>query len=148
MRISPGMKVSIEYTLKGEDHVVLQTNADSVPLTYIHGFRQIIPGLEMALEGMEIGESKQVTVTPDEGYGPVKQEALIEVKKGQVSQDALKAVRVGAYVRGRDASGDVVHARVTEIKDETVVLDLNHPLAGKTLCYEVKVLGIQTGPTD
>lgn len=142
------MKVSIEYTLRRENDVVLDTNVGSAPLTYVHGFQQIVPGLEKALEGMTIGERKEITISPEEGYGPIKEEALIEVKKEQVPQEALNALRVDAYVRGRDASGDVFHARVVEIKDQAVVLDFNHPLAGKTLYYDVKVLDIQKGPTD
>jgi FKBP-type peptidyl-prolyl cis-trans isomerase SlyD len=146
MKVSPGMKVSIEYILKLEDNAVIDSNVGASPLIYFHGFQQIIPGLEKALEGMTIGESKQVTVSPEEGYGIISQQAFTEVKKEQVSQDAQTALRVDAHVRGRDASGSVFHARVAEIKDQTVVLDFNHPLAGRTLYYEVKVLDIQQAP--
>ena len=148
MKVSPGMKVSIEYILKLEDDAVVDSNVGSSPLTYVHGFQQIIPGLEKALEGMAIGESKQVTVSPEEGYGMISQQAFIEVKKEQVPQDAQNALRVDAHVRGRDASGSVFHARVAEIKDQTVVLDFNHPLAGRTLYYEVKILDIQQAPIE
>lgn len=142
------MKVSIEYTLRRENDVVLDTNVGSAPLTYVHGFQQIVPGLEKALEGMTIGERKEVTISPEEGYGPIKKEAFVEVQKKQVPQEELNALRVDAYVRGRDASGGVFHARVVEIKDQAIVLDFNHPLAGKTLYYDVKVLDIQKAPTD
>ncbi|MFQ5804266.1 MAG: peptidylprolyl isomerase [Candidatus Methylomirabilales bacterium] len=143
MTVSSGKAVSIEYTLRLEDKAVMDTNVGAEPLTYIHGSQQIVAGLEKALEGMKIGEGKQVTVTPEEGYGVVHQEAFREVNKEQIPQDALK---VGAQLQGRDASGRIVHARVAEIKDQTVVLDFNHPLAGKTLYFEVKVLDIQTAP--
>ncbi len=148
MIVSPGTKVSVEYTLRREDNAVIDANVGSEPLTYVHGFQQIIPGLEKALEGMKIGERKQITVIPEEGYGVISQEAFIEVKKEQVPQDALNALRVDAYVRGRDEGGNVFHARVAEIKDQTVLLDFNHPLAGETLFFEVKVLDIQEAPTD
>ncbi|MFQ5990706.1 MAG: peptidylprolyl isomerase [Candidatus Methylomirabilales bacterium] len=141
MAVSSGTKVSIEYTLKLEgEEAVVDTNVGSEPLTYVHGSQQIIPGLERALEGMKIGESKQVKVKPEDGYGVVDQEAFVEVKKDQVPQDALK---VDTQLQGRDSSGRLFHARVVEIKGETVVLDLNHPLAGKTLSFDVKVLDIQ-----
>ncbi|MFQ5792771.1 MAG: peptidylprolyl isomerase [Acidobacteriota bacterium] len=143
MTVSSGTRVSIEYTLRLENKAVIDTNVGSEPLTYVHGSQQIIPGLEKALEGMKIGESNQVTVKPEEGYGLVDQEAFVEVKKDQIPQDALK---VDAQLQGRDASGRIVHARVVEIKDKTVVLDLNHPLAGKTLYFKVKILDIQKAP--
>jgi FKBP-type peptidyl-prolyl cis-trans isomerase SlyD len=140
MTISTGKKVSIEYTLKLEDNAVVDTNVGTNPLTYVHGSQQIIPGLEKEMEGMKIGDSKQVTVNPEEGYGPVNKAAFVEVNKEQLPQDALQ---VGVMLKGQDANGQAVHARVAEIKEKTVVLDHNHPLAGKTLNFEVKVLDIK-----
>ncbi len=116
---------------------------NSEPLTFTHGARQIIPGLDNALEGMKIGDSKQVTVNAEEGYGAVDQNAFKEVKKEQIPQDALK---VGVQLQARDANGRTVNWRVAEIKDQTVVLDANHPLAGKTLYFDVKVLAIEEAP--
>ncbi len=143
MTVSAGTTVSIEYTLRLEDKAVFDSNVGSEPLTYVHGSQQIIPGLEKALDGMNIGESKHITVTPDEGYGVVKSEAFIEVTKEEFPQDAM---RVNAGIQGRDAGGRVFHARVVEIKAETVLLDFNHPLAGRTLFFEVKVLDVQGAP--
>jgi FKBP-type peptidyl-prolyl cis-trans isomerase SlyD len=140
MTVSSGKEVSIEYTLRLEDKAVIDTNVNSKPLTYIHGAHQIIPGLEKALEGMKVGDSKKVTVKPEEGYGVIKDEAFLEVKKEQIPQDALK---VGAQVQGLDAQGRTIHARVAEVKDKTVILDFNHPLAGKTLYFDVKVVDIK-----
>ncbi|MFQ5532679.1 MAG: peptidylprolyl isomerase [Candidatus Methylomirabilales bacterium] len=147
MTVSSGTKVSIEYTLRLKEdkdtEAVIDTNVGSEPLTYVQGSHQIIPGLEKALEGMKIGESTEVTVKPEEGYGLVDQEAFVEVKKEQIPQDALK---VDTQLEGRDESGQTVYARVVEIKDQTVVLDLNHPLAGKTLYFDIKILEIQKAP--
>ncbi|MEE9542693.1 MAG: FKBP-type peptidyl-prolyl cis-trans isomerase, partial [Thermodesulfobacteriota bacterium] len=109
-------------------------------LVLTHGSGQVISGLEKALEGMKIGEIKQVTVSPDEGYGPVNPEALQEVKKEDVPPEALKA---GAGLQAKDNDGQVFDITVVEVKDETVVLDFNHPLAGKTLCFDVKILDIK-----
>jgi len=142
--VSPGMKVSIEYTLRLEDNTVVDTNVGSGPLTYVHGSQEIVPGLEKALEGMKIGDSKRVTIKPEEGYGVVNPEAFVEVKKEQIPEDAL---RVDAELQGRDASGRAFQVRVAEIKGQTVVLDFNHPLAGRTLRFEVKVLDIQKAPS-
>lgn len=138
--VSAGMRVSVEYTLKLDDKAVFETNVGSEPFTYVHGSHQIVPGLERALEGMKVGESKQVTVAPEEGYGKVNQEAFLEIEKAQIPAEAHK---VGTVLQGQAPSGQVVRARVSEIKDDKVVLDFNHPLAGKTLFFEVKVLDIQ-----
>jgi FKBP-type peptidyl-prolyl cis-trans isomerase SlyD len=79
-------------------------------------------------------------VQPEEGYGTVRQEAFLEIEKEKIPEDARQ---VGAQIQGRAGNGQVVRARVTEIKDQTVTLDFNHPLAGKTLYFEVKILSIQ-----
>ncbi len=140
MTVSSGTRVSIEYTLRLEDKAVIDTNVGSEPLTYVQGSDQIVPGLQKGLEGMRIGESKQVTIKPEEGYGAVNPKDFVEVKNEQVPQDALT---VGAQLEGRDDSGRPFYARVVEVKKQTVVLDFNHPLAGKTLFFEVKILDIQ-----
>ncbi len=140
MTITAGKKVSIEYTLTLENKEVVDTNVDSEPLTYVHGSDQIIPGLEKAIEGMKVGSSKHVTIKPEDGYGPVIQEAIVDIKKDQLPPDAWK---VGAKVQGKSSGGEILDAEVTEIKDDKAIIDFNHPLAGKTLFFEVKVLDIQ-----
>lgn len=142
--VSQGNEVSLEYTLKLEDNAVFDTNVGAEPLTYTHGSHQIIPGLEKALEGMKIGESKHVSVKPEEGYGAVNPEAFLEIKKDQIPEDARK---VGSQLQGQNPQGQAVRARVAEIKEQTVLLDFNHPLAGKNLLFDVKVLKIQAPPT-
>jgi FKBP-type peptidyl-prolyl cis-trans isomerase 2 len=141
--VTSGAQVAIEYTLKLEDQVVLETNVGSTPFTYVQGTHRIVPGLEKALEGMKIGESKQVKVAPEEGYGAVDKAAFLEVAKDKIPPDAQT---VGAQLQGQNASGQSVRARVAEVKDSTVVVDFNHPLAGKTLYFDVKVLNIQQAP--
>ncbi|HDY68459.1 hypothetical protein LCGC14_1841630 [marine sediment metagenome] len=140
MTVSSGKKVSIEYTLTLEDKSVVDTNVGSEPLSFVQGSHNIISGLENALEGLKIGDSKQVTIKPEDGYGLVDQKAITEVSKEQISQDALK---VGAHLQGQNDDGQVITAQVVEIKEQTVVLDFNHPLAGKTLHFDVKIVDIQ-----
>lgn len=140
MTVLEGKKVSIEYTLKLEDKTVLDTNAGSDPLTYVHGSHQIIPGLEKELYGMKVGDSKQVTVKPEEGYGEVNEKAIIEVSKDLIPEEALK---VGTPLQGTNDDGQTITATVKEINEKTVVLDHNHPLAGKTLFFDVKIMGIE-----
>lgn len=142
MTVTQGKEVAIEYTLKLEDQTVVDSNVGDTPLTYLHGSHQIVSGLEKALEGMKVGESKKVKVNPEEGYGPIDQAAFMEADKKLIPEDALK---VDTLLQGQDRNGHVFTARVAEIRDQTVVLDLNHPLAGKTLYFDVRVLNIGEG---
>ena len=82
MTVSGGKEISIEYTLKLEDQSVVDSNVGGVPLVYVQGSHQIIPGLEKAMEGMKTGENKQITVKPEEGYGKVEVEALVSLFTG------------------------------------------------------------------
>jgi FKBP-type peptidyl-prolyl cis-trans isomerase SlyD len=137
--VQPGMEIAIEYTLTLENNVPVESNVGSEPLIYHHGAHEILPGLEKALDGMRVGQSKHVKVTPDEGYGYVDSEAFVEVEKALLPQEGLK---VGAVLEGDTKDGDRIRARVSEIKEETVVLDFNHPLAGKDLYLDVTVLSV------
>ena len=136
--VSKGKVISLEYTLKLDDDQVVDTNVGKEPLTYTHGANQIIPGVETAVEGMTVGQAKQVVVAPTDGYGDRDPKALQEVPKEKVPQD----IQVGTRLRGKDASGQDVRPVVSEIKDNTVLLDFNHPLAGKTLFFDLKVVNI------
>ena len=140
MTVSDGKTISLEYTLTLEDKKVLDSNVGGTPLDFTQGSHQIIPGLETALKGMKVGESKQVIVTPEEGYGPVNPQAIQEVPIEKIPKEGQK---VGAQIRGKDAQGRMVQARVSEVKDQVVLLDYNHPLAGKKLFFDVKILDIQ-----
>lgn len=138
--VSDGKAISMEYTLTLEDKKVLDTNVGAEPMNFTQGSHQIIPGLESALEGMKVGESKQVTVNPEEGYGPINPQAVQEVSIENIPPDARK---VGVRLQGQDAQGRMVHPLVTEVKEQVVMLDFNHPLAGKKLFFDVKILDIQ-----
>ena len=143
MDVSTGKQVSIEYTLTLEDETVVDSNVGVKPLTFIQGSHNIIPGLESALDGMKVGESKQVTVTPENAYGPVNEDAVSEIEKTYIPEDSLK---VGAVLQGQSPDGRVIIARVVEIMEETVILDYNHPLAGKTLNFDVEIMDVQNAP--
>lgn len=145
MTVSAGEEITIEYTLKLDDKTTIDSNVGAEPLKFIQGDHRILPGLETALEGLKVGDKKNVQVKPEDGYGPVDPNAFQEVEKSRVPPEALV---VGTPLEGRDPSGQPIHARVREIKESTVVLDMNHPLAGKTLFFEVKILNIQKAPAQ
>ncbi len=139
MQVSTGTQVTLEYTLMLDDRSVVETNVGREPLTYTHGTQQLIPGLQQALEGMAVGETKQVTVTPDDGYGAIDPSAFREVDQELVPSNARK---VGAQLQGKTQEGKPVFPRVAEVKGDRIVLDFNHPLAGKTLHFDVRVLDV------
>lgn len=140
MTVDTGKLVSIEYTLSLEDDTKVDSNVGGEPLSFVHGERQILPALEEALIGMESGDERQVVLTPEQGYGPEDPKLLQEVERERVPQEAQ---REGTPLTARDSSGQTYQLRVQEVKDKTVVLDLNHPLAGKKLIFDVKVLDVQ-----
>jgi FKBP-type peptidyl-prolyl cis-trans isomerase SlyD len=139
--IKDGSRVQLEYTLSDTAGKVLDSNKGAEPFEYTHGERQIVPGLESALAGKRAGDVTKVTVKPEDGYGKVDPKAQIEVGRERVPAD----VKVGSELTGRTSSGETRAVRVKEIKEKSVVLDLNHPLAGKTLVFDVRVLSVD-GP--
>jgi FKBP-type peptidyl-prolyl cis-trans isomerase SlyD len=138
--IEDGSVVSFEYTLSGEDGKTIESNKGKPPLKYTQGSHQIVPGLEKGLAGMKAGEEKRVKVKPEDGYGPVDPKGFQEFPKDKIPSEGLK---VGSVLMARGPQGQQVPVRVHEIKENTVVLDLNHPMAGKTLVFDIKVLDVQ-----
>ena len=138
--IEKGSTVKLEYTLKDDTGTVIDTNKGQEPLSFTQGEQQLMPGLEKQLTGMHAGEEKKVVLKPEDAYGPTDPGAQAEVPKNVLPPEALT---VGTRLMARNSAGEARPVTVKEIKDETVVLDLNHPLAGKTLVFEVKVLGVE-----
>jgi len=136
--IKDGSNVKLHYTLTVEDQL-LEDSKKSEALNYVHGQGQIIPGLEEELAGLQAGDTKSAVVPPEKGYGMHDPRGLQEVSRESFKDaDALK---VGDVVSGQSGE-QTVHAAVAEVKPEAVVLDLNHPLAGKTLHFSVEIIEV------
>ena len=140
--ITNGSVVSFEYTLSDDNGKVLESNKGEEPVTYTQGEHQIIPGLEKGLSGMAVNDEKKICVQPEDAYGPVNPEGFKEVSRNEIPAQGLE---VGNMLHARGPRGEDFSVRVHEIKPETVILDLNHPLAGKTLNFDIKILSIQAG---
>jgi len=139
MQIGKEKAVTVEYTLKDADGQVLDTSEGRAPLTYLHGVGALVPGLEKALEGKGEGDAIDVTLTPDEGYGS-RDESLIRnvpVRKLREPEPAV-GQRVPANI---DGSPRLV--LVMALRGDYATVDANHPLAGKTLHFAVKVVGVR-----
>lgn len=139
LAIEDGSSVDIEYTLTDEAGQVIDSNKGEKPLTYTQGKKQLITALETELRGMHAGEQRKVKLTPEFAYGYADPKAIMEVAKETIPEGALE---VGAQLIGRTPKGDMRPVTVKEIKEKTVVLDLNHPLAGKTVFFDIRILGV------
>ncbi|MDH4227129.1 MAG: peptidylprolyl isomerase [Deltaproteobacteria bacterium] len=140
MAIQNGSMVSLEYTLTLNDGTIIDSNVGGKPLNLLQGSGMIIPGLDRQILGMKAGDMKMITVSPEEGYGPVDPEEFQEVPRENVPKEAQA---VNCMLQGETEDGRRVSLRVHEIRENTVIVDANHPLAGKTLNFEVKILSVK-----
>jgi FKBP-type peptidyl-prolyl cis-trans isomerase SlyD len=139
-RVEDKLVVTLEYTLFVEDEIMEQT-ARGEGIQFIQGQEQIIPGLEKALYGLEIGEEKRVVIPPQEAYGEYDPESLQVAQKDEFSEEI--PLDVGTFLDLEDNEGEVLSAQIIDADAETITLDFNHPLAGETLIFEVKVTALR-----
>jgi FKBP-type peptidyl-prolyl cis-trans isomerase 2 len=137
--IKNGDTVSVNYTGKLEDGSIFDTSLQEgrEPLKATLGQGQLISGFENGLIGMSVGENKTVEIEPSNAYGEYDPSMVQEVDKSQVPME----VKVGDMLQGMSPMGPV-NVKVTEIKEETIILDMNHPLAGKKLIFDLEVISI------
>ena len=138
-RISKDAVVGIDYRLTVADGTEVDATADRGPMEYLHGHQNIIPGLEKELEGHEVGDTLDVAVSPEEGYGQHDPERVVQVAGEQLGFEP----EVGAVVSAKLPDGREQHLLIAEIEGDTVTLDGNHPLAGQTLRFEVSIASIR-----
>ena len=141
MEIEKGSLVRMEYTLTLTDGTIVDQSAKGSPFEYIQGQGQIISGLERQLSGLVKGDEKDVEVTPEEAYGVIDPNAIQEVQKNSLAPGVEP--KVGMQLRGQNPEGKPISAVIKEVKKETLVVDFNHPLAGKTLRFHIKILDVQ-----
>ncbi len=141
MKVAKDCVVGIEYSLHLGDGKIIDAS-DGDPILFIQGAGQIVPGLEKALEGAEVGTEKQVKVSPDEGYGDVDTQAIRLVPREAFPKDA--PIEAGAEFVILDDQQNEVPIRISKVENGKVTVDFNHPLAGKTLHFSVKVTQVRT----
>ena len=144
MAITENQIVSIEYEVRSDNEVV-DSNVGGELLTFMIGKQQIIPGLEEHLCGMEMGEKGDVLVPAAKAYGDYNDEALQEVPKEQFAGIELTE---GMSLYGQSEDGGTVQVTVKEIKEDNVMIDYNHPLAGKDLMFSVTVATVRDATAD
>ena len=141
MKIEKDAVVSMHYTLKNDAGDVIDSSEGKEPLPFLQGHGNIIPGLESALEGSKAGDKLDVTVEPEEGYGLRLQKAIQEIPRTAL-QD-VEDLALGMQLQSQDKDSNAFIVTVTKIKDETITVDANHPLAGETLHFAVTIESIR-----
>ncbi|NWF70595.1 MAG: peptidylprolyl isomerase [Chloroflexi bacterium] len=139
-KIADGVVVSIAYVLKVDGQEVERADADD-PIEYLHGAANIVPGLEEALNGRAVGDKFSVTVAPEDGYGPYDKTEVERIPRKDIP--GVEQLKRGMMVEMEDDEGYIYEATVMEITKDSVVLDFNHTLAGKTLNFDVEVVGLR-----
>ena len=132
--------VKLHYTLTVEGKVVDNTR-EREPFMFLVGAEQVIPGFEKAITGMKVGDKKSFQVSPDEGYGQEDPEGIDEIFREDLPPDLEPVVGMMLYATGEQ--GQPISGRITEVRQDSVVINVNHPFAGKTLDYDVEIVEIQ-----
>jgi len=140
-KVENGSKVKVFYTGTLEDGKVFDTNEGKDALEFTVGSKQVVPGFEEAVMGMAEGEEKEVTITPDKAYGERNEQFMQVLPKDKIPVNF--ELKVGQMLMFKHPKGHHIPAMIKEIKGDEVHIDLNHPLAGKTLKFKIRVAGIE-----
>jgi FKBP-type peptidyl-prolyl cis-trans isomerase SlyD len=136
MQIADGTVVAMDYALKDDEGTLLDQSQPGQPLTYLHGHKNIIPGLEASLIGKTVGETVEVRVAPEDGYGEPNPALEQEVPRDRFQ--GVESLEVGMQFQANTDQGPV-SVRVVKVDDDAIIVDGNHPLAGKYLNFKVTV---------
>ena len=136
-----GSRVKVHYTGTFEDGTVFDTSVSGEPLEFVVGDGSMISGFDTAVTGMNLNDVKQITLTADEAYGEYEDDLVVEVSKSELPENFQ--AEEGIQVSLEDGEGNVLYAIIKEVKDDSIVLDANHQLAGRNLNFEIKLVEIQ-----
>ena len=145
MQIAAKTVASFHYTLTDDQGAVVDSSQGRDPLTYLHGAGNIVAGLEHAMEGRVVGDKFDVSVPPEKGYG-VRDEQLVQ----QVPREAFQGIdniEVGMHFQARGPHG-VASVEVTEVGEQTITVDANHPLAGQNLNFAIEVMDVREAQAE
>jgi FKBP-type peptidyl-prolyl cis-trans isomerase SlyD len=146
MTIQPNKVVTLHYHLTNAEGQVIESSRGSDPLTYLHGTGTLLASLEDALTGLDIGSMKTVELTPAAAYGEHDATKVETLPRGAFDQ--VPNLEVGMLLEGQDPDGQTFTVHVMDIREDTVVIDANHPLAGETLTFAIEVLAIRDATSD
>jgi FKBP-type peptidyl-prolyl cis-trans isomerase SlyD len=144
--VGDGKVVSLKYTLRDDDGDVIDASEDGDPLAYLHGSDNIVPGLERQLTGKKLGDKLSCVVPPAEGYGVIEGPGPQPVPRASFPEDAELEEGMQFYARGPD--GETMALWVVEVRQDTILVDANHPLAGATLHFDVEITAIRDATAE
>ena len=140
--VAEGHIVTIHYTLKDEGGEVIDSSVGEDPMAYLHGAQNVVPGLEHGLVGAKVGDTLQLVVSPEDGYGPRDAEAPPQaIPRSEFPPD--ETIEPGMMFQAQDAEGHIIPLWVIDLDDENIVIDTHHPLAGVTLHFDVEILDVR-----
>jgi FKBP-type peptidyl-prolyl cis-trans isomerase SlyD len=146
-KVGENVVVSLDYVLTLGDNREVDRSDKDAPMEYLHGYNNIIPGLEKELTGLEVGDEKMVVVQPELGYGERDPDGMAEFPRNTFPDS--HHLEVGETVRMRDKdSGESYQAYISELDSDKVLLDFNHPLAGETLHFQIKIAGLREATSE
>ena len=140
IQVTVNSTVKVHYTGKLANGEVFDTSDGKEPIEFTLGQGQLIPGFEKGLIDMKLNEKKTINMTKDDAYGEVNETLIQEVKKTDLPQDMEPKVGMGLVSKSPD--GQEINLMVVEVKEETIVIDGNHPLAGRDLIFDLEVVEI------
>ena len=140
-KVKDGDTVKVHYTGKLEDGTVFDSSKEGEPLELTIGAGNVIEGFEKGVIGMERGGSKTVTIPPEEAYGSMNEELVAKVKKENFPENISPAI--GEQLQLKQQDGNIVNVTITQIRGDSVTLDANHPLSGKTLIFDIELVEIK-----
>jgi len=143
MSVNIGDKIKIHYTAKSENGDLIENTSDNKPLIVEIGSKKLIPGLEEALIGLKKGDKRKITIPSNKGFGERKEDLLQEIPKSRFEEERINASE-GNVIELKYDNGNRQLVTIHEVKEDTIVLDLNHPLAGETLTFDVEVVDISS----
>ena len=135
-----GDKVRVHYTGRLEDGSEFDTSIGNEPFVFTIGESEVIPGFEGAALGMKTGEVRSVTIAPESAYGSYNDELVVDMPREYIPEDIVP--ELGMMLKIVDNDGNEIPVRITVIEDNSITLDANHPLAGKTLVFDIELLEI------
>jgi FKBP-type peptidyl-prolyl cis-trans isomerase SlyD len=146
-KVGENVVVSLDYVLTLGDNREVDRSDKDAPMEYLHGYNNIIPGLEKELTGLEVGDEKMVVVQPELGYGERDPDGMAEFPRNTFPDSHHLEVGETVMMRDKD-SGESYQAYISELDSDKVLLDFNHPLAGETLHFQIKIAGLREATSE
>ena len=146
MTIQNDKVVTMHYHLTNADGEILDSSRESEPLTYLHGAGNIVSGLERALTSLDVGATTTVQLSPSEAYGEYNADMVQQVPREEFG--GIQGLEVGMQLQAQDPNGQTFVVYITEIHDEVVVVDANHPLAGVDLTFDIEIVDVRDATAE